>query len=81
MTAHKIARASPPAVRLLDKNEVCATAGASYPTIWQWQQNGTFPRGLIVGGKTKWRSDEIEQWLADLPVRRLKGDPTPEAAA
>jgi predicted DNA-binding transcriptional regulator AlpA len=35
---------------------------------------GTFPRARIVGGRSMWRSDEIDQGLAGLPVRRLKGD-------
>jgi hypothetical protein len=37
-----------------------------------------FPRARIVGqgpsSKSVWRSDEIEAWLAELPVRKLKGD-------
>jgi predicted DNA-binding transcriptional regulator AlpA len=35
---------------------------------------GTFPRARIVGGRSMWRSDEVEAWLAGLPVRRLRGD-------
>ncbi len=71
---------APPA-RLLDKNEVCAIAGATFPTVWAWMRAGTFPRSRIVGGKSKWLSTEIEQWLAHLPKRPLKGDaPPPEAA-
>jgi predicted DNA-binding transcriptional regulator AlpA len=60
--------------RLLDKAEVCAIANVSFPTIWAWQRKGTFPRSRIVGGKSMWLSTEIEQWLASLPVRTLKGD-------
>ena len=36
---------------------------------------GTIPRGVIVGGRTMFHSDQIEQWLASLPIRKLKGDP------
>ena len=68
------AQAAPSLIRLLDKREVLAIAGVSYPTLWAWQRAGTFPRGLIVGGQTKWRSDEIESWLSTLRVRPLKGD-------
>ena len=60
--------------RLLDRHEVCALVGASYPTIWLWMTRGEFPRGRVVGGKSKWLSTEVEQWIAALPVRRLKGD-------
>jgi predicted DNA-binding transcriptional regulator AlpA len=35
---------------------------------------GTFPRSRVVGGKSMWLLREIEEWMASLPVRRLKGD-------
>jgi predicted DNA-binding transcriptional regulator AlpA len=35
---------------------------------------GEFPRGRIVGGKSAWLASEINDWLAALPVRPLKGD-------
>jgi predicted DNA-binding transcriptional regulator AlpA len=35
---------------------------------------GTFPRSRVVGGKSMWLLSEIEEWMAALPVRRLKGD-------
>jgi predicted DNA-binding transcriptional regulator AlpA len=62
--------------RLLKKTEVCAIANATFPSIWSWMRAGTFPRARVVGGRSMWRSDEIDQWLAGLPVRRLKGDET-----
>ena len=64
-----------PAVRLLDKHEVTAIANCSYPTVWAWMRAGTFPRSRIVGGKSMWLSTDIDEWIAQLPVRRLKGDP------
>jgi predicted DNA-binding transcriptional regulator AlpA len=36
---------------------------------------GSFPRARKVGGKSMWRSDDVDAWLENLPVRRLKGDP------
>jgi predicted DNA-binding transcriptional regulator AlpA len=67
-----------PSCRLLSKAQVCAIAGVTFPTIWAWMRAGKFPRARKAGvgnnGKSVWRSDEVEQWLADLPVRRLKGD-------
>jgi prophage regulatory protein len=73
------ARAPPaPAVRLLGKPEVCAIANATFPSIWSWMRAGTFPRSRIVGGRSMWLSTEIDAWLAELPVRTLKGDtPSP----
>jgi predicted DNA-binding transcriptional regulator AlpA len=60
--------------RLLKKSEVLAIAGVTYPSVWTWMRAGTFPRSRIVGGRSMWRSDEIEAWLNGLPLRPLKGD-------
>jgi predicted DNA-binding transcriptional regulator AlpA len=72
--ADKAAAPSAPPVRLISKSEVLSMVGVSFPTVWSWMRAGTFPRSRVVGGKSKWRSDEIENWLAGLPVRPLKGD-------
>jgi predicted DNA-binding transcriptional regulator AlpA len=60
--------------RLLSKAEVLAITGVTFPTVWTWMRNGTFPRSRIVGGKSMWFSTEVSAWLAELPIRRLKGD-------
>jgi predicted DNA-binding transcriptional regulator AlpA len=73
-TAPKAHPPRAPLVHLLDKAEVCAITNVTFPTIWSWMRAGTFPRSRVVGGKSMWRSDEVEQWLASLPVRALKGD-------
>ena len=64
----------PPAVRLMSKHEVLAIANVSYPTIWSWMRAGTFPRSVIVGGQSKWKSTDIDRWLTELQPRKLKGD-------
>jgi predicted DNA-binding transcriptional regulator AlpA len=67
-----------PVVRLIGKPEVCAIANATYPSIWSWMRAGKFPRSRIVNGRSMWRSDEVDAWLAGLQVRPLKGDaPSP----
>jgi predicted DNA-binding transcriptional regulator AlpA len=68
------AAAFAPHGRLLDKSEVCRIANVTFPTVWAWMRAGKFPRSRIVGGKSMWLSSEVEQWLAGLPVRPLKGD-------
>jgi predicted DNA-binding transcriptional regulator AlpA len=68
---------APPFGVLLSKREVLAVVGVTYPTLWAWMRAGTFPRSRVVGGKSKWLSTEIEAWMTDLPVRRLKGDNHP----
>jgi predicted DNA-binding transcriptional regulator AlpA len=66
-------------LRLLAKPEVLLIAdGISYPTLWSWMRAGTFPRSRIVGGKSMWRSDEVQAWLDALPLRPLKGDAGPD---
>ena len=60
--------------QLLSRREVMDRVGLSYPTIWAWMQKGRFPRSRDVGGKVAWIEAEVDQWIADLPVRRLKGD-------
>ncbi len=63
--------------RLIYKRELTKRVGLSYPTIWKQMRNGKFPRGRAVGGKTAWLESEIDNWIASLPVRTLKGDPLP----
>jgi predicted DNA-binding transcriptional regulator AlpA len=68
------ATCEPLGYRLMSKPEVCAVAGISYPALWVWMREGKFPRARIVFGRSMWLSTEIEKWIANLPVRRLKGD-------
>jgi predicted DNA-binding transcriptional regulator AlpA len=69
--------------RLLSKSEICALTGFSYPVIWGWMRQGRFPRSRVIGSggssKSVWLSSEIDAWMANLPVRRLKGDPPPSS--
>ena len=67
--------------RLLDKAEVLAIANVSFPTVWQWMRDGKFPRARVVGGKSMWLSTDIENWIAALPIRKLKGDDEPTEIA
>jgi predicted DNA-binding transcriptional regulator AlpA len=66
------AACEPLGVRLMNKAEVCAVAGCTFPSLWVWMREGSFPRSRIVHGKSMWLSSEIEEWLANLPVRQLK---------
>jgi predicted DNA-binding transcriptional regulator AlpA len=65
-------------VGLLDKHEITAITGVTFPTIWAWMRGGTFPRAHIVVGKSMWHAAEVADWLAKLPVRPLKGDAVDE---
>jgi predicted DNA-binding transcriptional regulator AlpA len=63
-----------PPVHLLDKKNILEITNVTFPTIWAWMRAGTFPRSRVVGGKSMWLSSDIDAWLADLPMRALKGD-------
>ena len=68
-------RARPrPRPRLLSKREVLERVGLTYVTLWKWMQQGKFPRSREVGGKIARLEGEIDTWIEDLPVKRLKGD-------
>jgi predicted DNA-binding transcriptional regulator AlpA len=59
---------------LLSKAEVCAAVGRSYQHLWTLMRRGEFPRSRLVGTRPMWLRHEIEEWIASLPVVRLKGD-------
>nr|WP_283827539.1 AlpA family phage regulatory protein [Bradyrhizobium diazoefficiens] len=52
----------------------------SYPTIWKMMQDGTFPRAVAVGQANCWKENEINNWLANRPLRRFKNDRIKEDA-
>lgn len=66
-----------PVSPLIYKHELLDLTGTSYVSIWKWMRAGTFPRGLIIGGRTAWHRAEIDAWLASRPRQVLKGDPKP----
>lgn len=75
-------RRAPPAQRLLFRADILAMTGFSYATLWNWMRDGKFPRSRVAGKgyKTVWLASEVEEWMAGLPTRPLKGDDA-EAAA
>jgi predicted DNA-binding transcriptional regulator AlpA len=66
--------------QLLSKAEVLKRVGVSYPTLWNWMRQGKFPRSRVLGelgsktARVVWFEDEIELWIAGLPLQTLKGD-------
>ena len=63
-------------VGLIDKNEILAITGVSFPTIWVWMRENKFPHARVVVGKSKWHAADIADWLKGLPVRPLKAAAT-----
>jgi predicted DNA-binding transcriptional regulator AlpA len=60
--------------RLMSRSEVMDVIGVTSPTLWAWMRAGTFPRSVMMAGKSAWLASEIEAWLTKLPRSRLKGD-------
>jgi predicted DNA-binding transcriptional regulator AlpA len=43
-----------------------ALGGINYVTLWEKIRRGQFPAGYVLWNNVvKWRSDEVEAWLAD----------------
>jgi predicted DNA-binding transcriptional regulator AlpA len=60
------------AAALLDRHQIVALTGLTYPTIWGMMCRGAFPRGRVVNHKTAWLASEVEAWIAALPISRLR---------
>ena len=54
--------------RALKLKEVIGLISLSSATIYRMMSRGEFPRPARVGQRaTRWRSDEVEEWLASRP--------------
>jgi predicted DNA-binding transcriptional regulator AlpA len=60
--------------QLLERKELIAKVKLTYPTIWKQMREGTFPHSRAIGGKVVWVEAEVDEWIANLPRRRLKGE-------
>jgi predicted DNA-binding transcriptional regulator AlpA len=61
-------------VRLIDRKTVLNKVPMSYPRIWAMMRDGLFPRGREIGGRTFWIESEVDDFINNRPVRRLKGE-------
>lgn len=52
---------------LISKPEMLDMVCMSYVTIWKLIKAGEFPRAIMIGGRTMWYLDEIQNWLANRP--------------
>ncbi|MBS0536378.1 MAG: AlpA family phage regulatory protein [Proteobacteria bacterium] len=60
--------------RFLTKKEVLRRVGCSYTTLWEMMVRGEFPRSRELGRRAVWVESEVEEFINNRPVRRLKGD-------
>jgi predicted DNA-binding transcriptional regulator AlpA len=63
-----------PKQKLLFRKELCDFFQISAVTLWTWQQRYGFPRAIIVCGKSAWIQNEVDDWIAKRPRRKLKCD-------
>ena len=62
--------------RLLSKPEVLERVNRTFPTIWKWMREGTFPRARQIPNSQEpvWLESEVNEWIRALPVKSYKGD-------
>ena len=51
--------------RLLSRRELRRYLPVSDMTIWRWQQAGSFPQHVTIGGRNFWREREVRAFLED----------------
>jgi predicted DNA-binding transcriptional regulator AlpA len=65
-------------LRVIDRAEVLRRIPVCWATLWQWQQEGKFPKAVSLGGPDKRRvgffEHEIEEFLLSRPKVLLKAD-------
>ena len=61
----------------IDENRLLISAaavgrllGVNKRTVWSWHSSGRIPQPVRIGGTTRWRAEEIRQWVdAGCPAR------------
>ena len=48
---------------LLTAKELARLLGVAPCTVWTWHAAGRIPLPVKIGGVTRWRRSEIEQWI------------------
>jgi len=57
--------ASDSASLLVGADVVARMMGVSQRTVWRLLSAGKLIEPLRIGGSTRWRADELRQWIAD----------------
>jgi predicted DNA-binding transcriptional regulator AlpA len=66
--------ADAPPIKFISKAKVLAMVDKTYPTVWKWMREGSFPRARNTGGSCSWIESEVQEWMANRPIQPLKGD-------
>ena len=69
--------------RLLTESDVAKMMSVSLAVVRRWRMEGRGPRCLKLGHLVRYRSEDIEKWLASRPVRgeRLENCSAPDAGS
>jgi predicted DNA-binding transcriptional regulator AlpA len=61
---------------LTSKSEVLLRVSISFVQIWRLMQQDPpgFPRARTVGNRLVWYKHEIDQWLANVPLKKYPGN-------
>ena len=62
---------------LLTRDEVIAVLKVSRATLYKFVAKDGFPLPFKLGGVNRWRSDEVETWLAAQPRANIHVDGGP----
>jgi len=55
---------------LISATELADLLGVNKSTVWSWHSSGRIPLPVRLGGTTRWRTEEIRQWIdAGCPAR------------
>ena len=57
----------------LSVDQVAQRFNVSKDSIWRWKRNGEFPRPFKLGGSTRWRLSDIEDWESRLTCGVVTG--------
>lgn len=61
-SSHEVRTMTEP--RLIDAAELAQRLGVSIRTIYRWDDYGFVPRSVRLRRSRRWRSDEIDTWIA-----------------
>ncbi len=50
-------------VRLLTIKDLCVLIGISRRTIYRIRASGQLPAPIRIGGRVRWRPEDIERWI------------------
>lgn len=61
-----------PATGLVSATELLPFVPFKRSTLWKWAKDGRFPAPVHVSTLTRWRSEEIHEWLAQFKATNNK---------